>query len=147
MNCASSRFPLAVHLLVALSYRPHDFISSESLSGTIATNPVVVRRAIALLRAAGLVSSQTGAAGGARLARSAATITLLDVYRAVEPDSVFTMHTPNPKCPIGRGIPEVLGAFLPEVEKAMEQALARMTIRQVARKVLPSYRVPAHPSD
>ena len=140
MSRTSTRFPLAVHVLVALSYRPNDYLSSESLSGTVATNPVVVRRALALLGAAGLVTSQTGASGGARLMRSAERITLLDVYRAVEPGSVFCMHSPNPGCPIGRKIPEVLGSFLPAVEEAMEDALARVTILDVARKVLPGYR-------
>jgi Rrf2 family protein len=127
---------------VALSYKPDEYISSESLSGTAQTNPVVVRRVLARLQEAGLVRSQTGVAGGATLARSARRISLLDVYRAVDEGSIFCMHSPNPKCPIGSRIPTVLGAFLPKVEEAMERALERVSIQEVARAVLPNYQVP-----
>jgi hypothetical protein len=36
----------------------------------------------------------------------------------------------------------VLGAFLPKVEEAMEGALERVSIQEVARAVLPNYRAP-----
>src|SRR3954447_23339807 len=108
----SSRFPLAVHVLVALSFRPEDFISSDSLSRTVCTNAVVVRRVIASLRRAGFVVSQPGAAGGVRLARRARQISLCDVYRAVAGVELFRMHNPNRMCPIGKRIPDALAAFL-----------------------------------
>jgi Rrf2 family protein len=135
-NC---RFPLAVHLLVALSFRPEDFISSDSLSGTVHTNAVVVRRIVASLRRAGFVVSQTGAAGGVRLARPSRQISLLDVYRAVGQAELFRMHQPNRACPIGKQIPAALGEFLPRAEKAFEQSLASATVEDVARKVWPAF--------
>jgi DNA-binding IscR family transcriptional regulator len=91
----SSRFPLAVHVLVALSFRPKDYISSDSLSGTCHTNPVVVRRIVASLKRAGFVVSQPGVTGGVRLAKLARQISLLDVYRAVGRDELFRMHNLN----------------------------------------------------
>lgn len=135
----SSRFPLAVHVLVALSFRPDDFISSDSLSGTVYTNPVVVRRIVAALRQAGFVLSQSGVAGGVRLAKSARQITLLDVYRAVGRAELFRMHNPNRACPIGRGIPGALGEFLPRAERAFEQSLAEVSVEDVARKTWPAF--------
>src|SRR5262245_47317987 len=101
----SSRFPMAVHVLVALSYRPRDFISSDSLSGTVHTYPVVVRRLVTALRRAGFVVSQPGVTGGVRLAKAAKRISLLDVYRAVGRGELFRMHSPNRGCPIGKRIP------------------------------------------
>lgn len=135
----SSRFPLAVHVLVALSFRPNDFISSDSLSGTVHTNPVVVRRIVASLRQAGFVVSQPGVAGGVRLAKAARQISLLDVYRAVGRTELFRMHNPNRACPIGRGIPAALGEFLPKAEQAFEQSLADVTVEDVARKTWPAF--------
>jgi Rrf2 family protein len=139
MGQSSSRFPLAVHLLVALSFRPEDFISSDSLSGTVRTNPVVVRRIAASLRRAGFVVSQAGAAGGVRIAKPSRQITLLDVYRAVGTEGLFRMHKPNPACPIGKRIPGALAEVLPKAEAAFEQSLADVTVEDVARKVWPGF--------
>jgi Rrf2 family protein len=97
---------------------------------------------LARLQEAGLVRSQTGVAGGATLARAARRISLLDVYRAVDEGSIFCMHSPNPRCPIGSRIPVVLGSFLPKVEEAMEGALKRVSIHKVARAVLPGFPIP-----
>jgi len=135
----SSRFPLAVHLLVALSFRPKDFISSDSLSGTVHTNPVVVRRIVSSLRRAGFVVSQPGAAGGVRLAKPARQISLLDVCQAVGSGELFRMHNPNRACPIGKRIPDALAEFLPKAEKAFAQSLAGVTVEDVARKVWPAF--------
>lgn len=135
----SSRFPLAVHMLVALSFRPEDFISSDSLSGTVHTNPVVVRRIAAALRRAGFVVSQSGVAGGVRLAKRAHQISLLDVYRAVSPGELFRMHNPNPSCPIGKRIPAALAEVLPKATRAFERSLADVSVEDVARKVWPGF--------
>src|SRR5262249_57282943 len=96
----SSRFPLAVHLLVALSFRPDEFISSDSLSGTVRTNPVVVRRIVASLRRAGFVVSQAGATGGVRLAKPARQLSLLAVYHAAGRGGLFRTPQPHPPCPV-----------------------------------------------
>lgn len=135
----SSRFPLAVHVLVALSFRPEDFISSDSLSGTVHTNPVVVRRIVASLRRAGFVVSHPGAAGGVRLAKPARQVSLLDVYRAVGQGELFRMHNPNRACPIGKRIPGALAEFLPKAEQAFNRSLAGATVEDVARIVWPGF--------
>ena len=135
----SSRFPLAVHLLVALSFRPEDYISSDSLSGTVHTNPVVVRRIVASLRKAGFVVSQAGASGGVRLAKPARQVSLLDVYHAVGGAELFRMHNPNRACPIGKRIPDALGEFLPKAEQAFERSLGSATVEDVARLVWPGF--------
>ena len=135
----STQFPLAVHLLVALSFRPENYISSDSLSGTVHTNPVVVRRIVASLRRAGFVVSQPGVAGGVRIAKPSRQISLLDVYKAVGQGELFRMHNPNRACPIGKRIPEALGEFLPRAEQAFERSLSDATVEDVARKVWPGF--------
>ena len=135
----SSRFPLAVHLLVALSFRPSDFISSDALSGTVCTNAVVVRRIIARLRRGGFVVSQPGVTGGVRLAKSARAISLLDVYRAVGGGELFRLHNPSRTCPLGKRIPDALAAFLPRATEAFERSLAGVSIADVAHRVWPEF--------
>ncbi|HEX8852924.1 MAG TPA: Rrf2 family transcriptional regulator, partial [Pyrinomonadaceae bacterium] len=80
---ANSRFAVAVHALTLLAWAGEEPVKSEYLACSVNTNPVVIRRILCALARAGLVTSQTGASGGSRLARPAAEITLREVYRAV----------------------------------------------------------------
>src|SRR6187401_1504501 len=87
----NSRFAVAVHVMTALAYNHGEPLSSPLLAKSVRTNPVVIRRLMAQLRRAGLVEAWPGKSGGVRLGRSAATITLLDIYRAVEGGSPFAL--------------------------------------------------------
>ena len=66
-------------------------------------------------------------------------ITFLDIYKAVEcaPDEqLFHFHeNPNPNCPVGKNIHHVLDERLHEVQKAMEDKLAEMTLADVKKDV------------
>src|SRR5271166_34715 len=92
----SSRFVVATHVLSLLAFGEGEAMTSEYIAGSVNTNPVVVRRILALLVKAGLVGSQEGAGGGVRLAKPAHSINLRDVYVAVEPDPLFALHPQNP---------------------------------------------------
>lgn len=63
--------------------------TSDDLSRHLGTNPVVVRRTMASLKAAGLVTAERGKGGGWQLARPLAAITLADVYRALGAPALF----------------------------------------------------------
>ena len=80
----SSRFAFAVHVLALLAQQEGVPLSSEIIAGSVNTNPALIRRLLSMLANAGLTASQLGAGGGALLAREPQTITLLDVYRAVD---------------------------------------------------------------
>lgn len=128
---------VAVHLLTLLEHQGGGLVTSEEAARSIKTNAVVVRRLAALLGEAGLVVSRHGPGGGLGLARPAATITLRDVYQAVEPEPLFAPHPtpPNSKCPVGRGIQQVLEGQFHRAEVAMEGALAGTSIAEIARLV------------
>lgn len=126
----STRFPVAVHILVALATKRSEWLNSESLAWSIDTNASMVRRILSALGLAGLVTSQAGVAGGAKLAKDTEEITLLDVYQAVKLKSKVGVHTPNPKCPMGAIIAEPLQDLLNETEQAMHQVLAAKTIAE-----------------
>jgi Rrf2 family protein len=133
----NSRFAVAVHVLglamVASGEAYGQAVTSERLAGIVNTNPVVVRRVLGALREAGLVTSQPGPGGGWKLTRDAASITLRDVYKAVEGESVLSLprHAPSACCPFGDRLPEVLTACFQEAQAAMEHRLSQVTIADV----------------
>lgn len=110
-------------------------MSSEQLAASVNTNAVVIRRVLGMLRKAGLVTSQAGVHGGARLAKPSQAITMQDVYRAVEEGEVFRMHCPNHGCSIGATIEHTLGTIYTEAQQAMEQILASKTLQDVSQDV------------
>lgn len=140
----SSRFSVAIHILTLLAYVDGGEapVTSELIAGSVNTNPVVIRRLLALLRRARLVTSRGGPGGGWRLVPPARRITLRDVYRAVEGEALFPLHAaaPNPRCPVGRTIRAALEARYAEARRALERDLARTTIDALLRGVRPPER-------
>jgi Rrf2 family protein len=135
----SSRFAVAVHVLTLMASAGDEPLKSEFVACSVNTNPVVIRRILCALARARLVTSQTGAAGGSRLARRASRITLLDVYRAVEAREVFALHRqPSESCPVGMNIQAELEHVLEDVEAAVEQVLANITIEKILHNIRPA---------
>lgn len=77
--------------MVLLAAEPSVQQTSDGIAKQLNTNPVVIRRVLSLLRAAGLVTSQKGPSGGSRLAKPAKAIRIGDIYRAVDASAV--LHT------------------------------------------------------
>ena len=133
----SSRFTIAVHILICIDvFGDTETETSESLSGSIGAHPVVIRRILGQLRRAGLIRVMRGREGGAYLMRSLSEITLADVFHAVESlggDTLFSFHeNPNPSCPVGRSIHDVLDNRLADIQRAMERAMEGMTLANIA---------------
>ena len=87
-------FSLAVHALVYLSHKKTT-LSSEALAENICTNPARVRKVMALLKRAGLVSTKEGAEGGYTLVADPETVDLGQVARAVEARFVSAAWRPG----------------------------------------------------
>ncbi len=90
-----------------------------------------------MLREARLVTSNPGVGGGWRLLKSPETISLLEVYKAVDESRPFSLHhrPPNPNCMVGRNIQHTLEGMFREAELAMENALAKQTLAEVLQSV------------
>ena len=84
-----------------------------------------------------LVRSVAGRSGGFELDRSAAGITLADVYQAVEDDAVFRMHKtdPNSGCPIASQMKSILMSPFRAAESALSCSLAKTTLQDVAEAI------------
>ncbi|MBC6699917.1 Rrf2 family transcriptional regulator [Hymenobacter puniceus] len=141
----NTRFAVATHILAFLAHSAGQPVSSEVLAGSAGTHPVVVRRLMGTLRNAGLVRTQLGAGGGALLARASDCISLLDVYEAMqepEPDLFAVGSTkPNAHCNLGRVMQHTLEDLLGSAEQAMRQALAAISVAQLAQEL--ASRLPA----
>jgi Rrf2 family protein len=136
---SSSRFAVAVHVLALMARSGEEPLKSDQVASSVNTNPVVIRRILCALARARLVTSQTGAAGGTRLARRPERITLLEIYRAVEAGDIFALHRqpPNRRCFVGMNIEAVLAGVLEEVSTAVEGVLAETTVKDVLERLQP----------
>ena len=122
----SSRFTIAIHILICVDLYGADApATSESLAGSIGVPPVVIRR----------ILGARGREGGAHIVRPLGEITLADVFRAVESigsDTLFSFHeNPNPACPVGRNIHNVLDGHLAQIQRAMEHSMEQTTLADV----------------
>lgn len=133
----SSRFTIAIHIFACIDTFEKDYkLTSDFLAGSINVNPVVIRRLLQQLKAAGLITVTRGS-GGASIAKPLNEITFLDVYHAVEcveHGELFHFHeNPNPLCPVGRNIHNALDDKLYRVQKAMEDEMQKITLEDVIR--------------
>ncbi|MDH2428386.1 Rrf2 family transcriptional regulator [Sphaerisporangium sp. TRM90804] len=138
---ANSRLTIAAHALAWISLyqrRGHGVATSEQIASSANTNPVVIRRLLGELRGAGLVESRRGAGAGWSLTRELGSMTLLDVYEAVEPGPLFAMHraTPDQECVVGYGIQPAMQGIYEGIEQTLRRELAGVTLEDVLRDVL-----------
>ncbi len=132
----SSRFAVASHVLALLSVYPDEAMSSEKLACSAGVNPVIVRGISSMLRRSDLVCSRQGVTG-LSLARSAETISLLDIYRAVQPpERLIALHQhPSSECAVGRHIEAVLSAVCLDAQAALEARLSRTSLAELAEEL------------
>lgn len=133
----SSRFTLAIHIFACIDAFQSEYkVTSDFLAGSANVNPVIIRKILGQLKGAGLIEVARGT-GGATVAKPLNEITFLDVYQAVEcieKGELFHFHeNPNADCPVGRNIHYILDDRLLQVQKAMEDALASITLADLKK--------------
>jgi len=126
----NSRFSTAVHVLTLLASVPDERVTSEFIALSVGTNPVVIRRQLALLRDANLVESKGARGGGWFLARRPDKITLKQVRKALGEEATFRMHRnePHPKCLVGQNVRGVLEQVYADAEEAVMNSLDKWTV-------------------
>lgn len=134
----SSRFTMAIHMFACIDTFTDQKMTSDFMAASIGTNPVIVRKLLQQLKAAGLIEVSRGT-GGVTVTKPLNEITFLDIYKAVEctPDEeLFHFHeNPNQACPVGKNIHHVLDDKLAKVQEAMERELAAITLADVKRDI------------
>lgn len=109
-------------------------MTSDELARCLYTNPVVVRRTMAGLREAGLVTSERGHGGGWRLGRALDAITLREVHEALgEPGLVpETPPVEAPGCFVEIAVNARLSDAYAAARALIEARLADITLADVA---------------
>jgi len=131
----NSQYTIAIHILslLALSDKP---LSSSYIAGSTNSNAVTIRNITGILRNNDLVKTLPGSTGGTLLTRKANSITLGEVYRAMQTAGrLFDLHPcePNPQCPVGKNIQHLLLPVYQKAEEALISQLNKTTLADLAR--------------
>ncbi|WP_299847641.1 Rrf2 family transcriptional regulator [uncultured Roseovarius sp.] len=128
----NSRLSLALHTLSHMAVDPDRVRTSSDIADHAGTNPVVVRRVLGRLREAGLLTSEKGYAGGWRLARAPESITLADIYLALDERLVASgENTDAPVCSVENALQKRVSGVLDEIEQSLIQRLGETSISEV----------------
>ncbi|ASZ13949.1 Rrf2 family transcriptional regulator [Chitinophaga pendula] len=125
-----SKFAISVHILTLLAGSEEEWMPSEIIASSLNTNAALVRKELSALRQAGLVESKEGKNGGSRLGRSAASITMAEIFSLVKEDHVFgfSPNLPNPKCPVGAQINDALDELFTAIDETVYNRLRQVTL-------------------
>lgn len=130
-------FALAVHALVFLNHRGAT-LSSETVADNVCTNPARVRKVMALLKRAGLVSTKEGAEGGYSFELDAETVSLRRVADAVGAEFVSASWRPgqlDAECMISSGMAGILDGIYSDLDALCRQRLETVSIAAIDRRI------------
>src|SRR5258708_28601215 len=133
----NSRMASAVHIMSFVAHAGDEGTSSEAIAKSLQTNPVVVRKILKLLERAGLVALRQGRHGGVGLRRSAARITLGQIYKAVESENgVFAKRSQvHDRSVVACAMKRRLGPIFNAPNDAFEPALSKTSLAELVRDV------------
>lgn len=129
-----SRLSRMLHVLLHMAQRDEP-MTSDVIAQMLGTNPAVVRRTMAGLRDAGYVRSEKGHGGGWLLTADLATVSLLDIHRAVGGPRLFAIGADNadPACAVERAVNAALDDALREAEALLIARLGKVSLADLAR--------------
>ncbi len=131
----NTKCSIALHCLVFISeYQQKTKVTSELLAKSTGCNSAAIRNILNSLQKAHIISVVRGV-GGAYLNTDPDTLTIWDVYQAVEPgglEHLIGLH-PNPSdyCPVGEHIHSALKLSYQEIADTVQAAMGEITLRQI----------------
>jgi len=131
-----NRLSRMLHVLIHMDHIGAP-VTSETISRMLDTNPVVVRRTMAGLRAAGYLASVKGHGGGWTLVKSLDQVTLRDIHRALGSPKVFAigLADDDPRCPVEQAVNLALRDAMAEAEQRLLTRFGEVTIGALSRDV------------
>ena len=128
----NSRLSLALHTLSHMAGDPDSVRTSADIAAHAGTNPVVVRRVLGKLRKAGLLTSEKGHAGGWKLAKAPGSVTLADVYLALDESLILTGGDEmTSSCAVEQALQTRLSGVMEDIEQTLIERLRETTIADV----------------
>lgn len=134
---ADNRLSRMLHVLIHMDQRDGP-VTSETIAKMLGANPVVMRRTMAGLKAAGYLTSGKGHGGGWKLARSLDQITLLDVHRALGSPTIFAigLADDDPRCLVEQAVNAALGETLADAERRLLYRFGEVTVADLSAEFL-----------
>lgn len=128
-----SRLSGVLHVLLHMA--EHDGpVTSELLAKAMHTNPVVIRRTMAGLKARGYVQSERGHGGGWTLAEGFGRLTLRDIYTALGSPALLAIgnRSDNPSCLVEQAVNAALDDTFAEAEALLVSRLGEVTLAELS---------------
>lgn len=112
--------------------------TSERIAQMLNTNAVVVRRTMGQLRRHGIVASEGGRGGGWSLAKPLNELTMLDVQRALQGETILEapLSSDHPSCPVEKATNARLQAAFQDAELSLTKAFQATNLSDIARTAL-----------
>ena len=131
----STKCSIALHCLILIAeYENKVKVTSELLAGSTGCNSAAIRSILNALQKAEIVTIARGI-GGAHMHRKPETLTMRDIYHALEPEGLehFIGLHPNPsqQCPVGTKIQTVLKEPYEEIGNSVQKAMENITLQQL----------------
>ncbi|MCP1644931.1 Rrf2 family protein [Pseudomonas citronellolis] len=128
-----TRLSRMLHVLIHIA-RHDQPATSDTIAQMLGTNPVVVRRTMALLKDKGYVRSEKGHRGGWTLAKPLADMTLLDIHQALGSSSLFAigLSTDHPQCLVEQAVNAALTDAFDAAQALLINRLGSVTLEQLA---------------
>ncbi|MHC8406906.1 Rrf2 family transcriptional regulator [Pseudomonas sp. TMB3-21] len=129
-----TRLSRMLHVLIHIA-RHDQPATSDTIAQMLGTNPVVVRRTMALLKEEGYVRSEKGHRGGWTLAKPLTQITLLDIHQALGSSSLFAigLSTDHPECLVEQAVNAALTDAFDAAQALLIARLGSVTLEQLAQ--------------
>ena len=133
----NTQFSIAVHLMIALGFSGGRQATSGELAESINTSPSFVRRILAKLSKAGLVSTTTGKSGSCLLTKKPEEISLLEIYKAVDAPQTFAIHDypVQNACRVSCNIESVMQKVLTRAQNSFEGSLGETTLAELVADI------------
>lgn len=133
----TSEFTIAVHALVFLHHKAKT-VPSEELAKNICTNPARVRKIMAKLKKAGLLSTKEGSDGGYLFTLDPAAVSLGKISEALNirlVSSAWRSGRTDMPCLIASGMADIMDALYTDMDALCKMHLHKITIADIDKKI------------
>jgi DNA-binding IscR family transcriptional regulator len=130
---SDSRLSAILHTVLHMAEARRPMTSAE-LAQHMNTNPVVVRRAMAGLRKAGIVRSEKGRGGGWEISADLGQVTLRQVHDAIGAPPLLAagIRLEHPACLVEQAVNRALQPAFAEAEALLAERFSAVTLAELA---------------